>query len=128
MTAPVIPGLNDSELPAVLQAASEAGAKSAGYILLRLPLTVEPVFQEWLQRCRPSLAEKVLNRIRETRSGQLSSAEFGTRMRGTGQIADQIKSLFQLFRRKHGLDQSLPAQDQTRFRPPTLPSGQQFLF
>ncbi|MEZ6123109.1 MAG: PA0069 family radical SAM protein [Planctomycetaceae bacterium] len=128
MTAPVIPGLNDSELPAVLQAASAAGAKSAGYILLRLPLSVEPVFQEWLQRCRPSFADKVLNRIRETRSGQLSSGDFGTRMRGTGQIADQIQSLFQLFRRKHGLDQSLPAQDHTQFRPPISPNGQQFLF
>lgn len=128
MVSPIIPGLNDHEIPEILKAAKEAGAMSASYILLRLPLTVKPVFQEWLERTQPDRKERVLTRIRQTRDGKLNSARFGTRIRGTGEIAEQIGSLFQVFARKHGLDKRLPAFDFTQFRPPTTGTGQQWLF
>lgn len=128
MVSPIIAGLNDHEIPAILQAAKEAGAQSASYIMLRLPLTVEPVFLEWLERTQPTRKERVLSRIRQTRDGKLNSAAFGTRIRGTGEIAEQIGNLFQVFARKHGLDERLPALDFTQFRPPTTGKGQQWLF
>ena len=128
MVAPVIPGLTDSELPAILQAAAEHGARSAGYILLRLPLTVEPVFTEWLQRTQPHLQEKILSRIRSTRKGELSQSDFGVRMRGEGEIADQIAQAFQVFRKRCGLDRELPEWNREDFRPPRSSSGQLRLF
>lgn len=128
LIAPVIPGLNDSEIPAILAAAKEAGAHAAGYVLLRLPLTVAPVFQEWLARERPDMLAKVEGRIRETRGGKLNDPRFGKRMRGSGVIADQINELFRLFARRHGLDGELPDYDCGRFRPPPSRSGQQWLF
>ena len=128
MVSPIIAGLNDHEIPSILQAAKEAGARSASYIMLRLPLTVEPVFLEWLERTQPTRKERVISRIRQTRDGKLNSAEFGTRIRGTGEISEQIGNLFQVFARKHGLDERLPALDFTQFRPPTTGKGQQWLF
>jgi DNA repair photolyase len=128
LIAPVIPGLNDSEIPAILAAAKSAGAGSAGYVLLRLPLTVAPVFVEWLERTQPQRAARVLGRLRSTRDGNLNTAEFGKRMRGTGELAEQIGSVFRLFRRKHSLDGDLPELDSTQFRPPLPPSGQGLLF
>jgi DNA repair photolyase len=128
MVAPIIPGLNDSEIPSILEAAKKAGAATAGYTLLRLPLTVEPVFTEWLERTQPLKAERILGRIRETRGGKLNRSAFGERMAGTGEIAEQIKSLFRLFKHKHGLDAPLPPADCSRFRPPAPSSGQLRLF
>lgn len=128
MTAPIIPGLNDSDIPQILEAAKAAGAITANYILLRLPLTVEPVFIEWLQRTQPSKAQKVLKRVQETRSGKMSSSAWGERMVGTGEIADQIRTMFQIFRRKHGLDGKMPSQNCDIFRPPIPKSGQMRLF
>src|SRR5208282_1650396 len=72
LLAPVIPGLNDSEIPAILKAAADAGARSAGYVLLRLPLTVAPVFRDWLARTLPGRRERIEGRIRETRDGKLN--------------------------------------------------------
>jgi DNA repair photolyase len=128
MTAPIIPGLNDSEIPQLLEAAKEAGAITANYILLRLPLTVEPVFIEWLQRVRPNHEEKVLGRIRDARGGKLSSSAWGERMVGKGLIADQIRSMFRVFRQKHGLDRDMPRYNCDLFRPPAPKSGQLRLF
>ncbi len=128
MVAPVIPGLNDSEIPEILAAAQQAGATSASWILLRLPLTVEPVFREWLERTQPLKAEKVLGLIRQVREGKLSSSAWGRRMSGTGPIAEQIRNLFQIFARKHGLSRPLPPLDTSRFVPPPSPSGQLRLF
>ncbi len=128
LIAPVIPGLNDSEMPAILAAAKEAGARSAYWQLLRLPLTVGPVFLEWLSRERPDAFQKVEGRIRDARGGKLSSAAFGERMRGTGEMARQIGDLFRLFARRHGLDGDLPPCDCTKFRPPVSRSGQRRLF
>jgi DNA repair photolyase len=128
MTAPVIPGLNDSELPALLEAAATAGARSAGYTLLRLPLTVRPVFQDWLACLEPGRRARVEGLIRSTRHGKLNSAEFGERMRGEGVVAEQIGQMFRTFARKSGLDGSLPAYDFSQFRKPLPKGGQLRLF
>jgi DNA repair photolyase len=118
IVAPIIPGLNDSEIPMILKAAQEAGARGAAYVLLRLPLTVAPVFMEWLERTQPLRANRVKERIRATRGGKINDPNFGSRMSGQGEIADQISALFRLFARRFGLNESLPAYDCTRFRPP----------
>jgi DNA repair photolyase len=128
LVAPLIPGLNDSEVPAVLEAARRAGARAAGYVLLRLPLTVAPVFREWLERERPERLGRVEGRIRDARGGKLNDAAFGKRMCGSGVMARQIGDLFRLFARRHGLDGGLPPHDCTRFRPPLPRSGQLRLF
>lgn len=129
MLAPLVPGLTDHEIPALLQAASEAGAQSASYILLRLPLTVEPVFLEWLERTQPQHRDRVESRIRSTRGGALYQSKFGERMRGTGEIAEQIRRTYHVFARKFGLDQSRGVElDVSQFHPPTPSSGQKWLF
>jgi DNA repair photolyase len=128
MVAPVIPGLNDSEIPQVLAAARNAGARGASWVMLRLPLTVEPVFREWLQRAQPLKADKVLGLLRQVRNGKLNCSEWGQRMSGTGPIAEQVRSLFQVFARKHGLERRLPPLDTSHFVPPRARSGQLRLF
>jgi DNA repair photolyase len=128
MMAPLIPGLNDSEIPAVLAAASKAGAVTAGYVLLRLPLAVSPIFSDWLRKTQPTRAPRVEGLIRSTRAGKLNSSQFGERMKGTGAIAEQIEKTFGLFARKYGLDQGMPGLDFTHFRPPVSKSGQLRLF
>jgi DNA repair photolyase len=115
-------------MPAILAAAKAAGAGAAGFVLLRLPLTVAPVFREWLARERPELLEKVEGRIRATHGGKPNDPRFGFRMRGTGEMARQIGELFRLFARRHRLDGGLPEYDCTRFRPPRSRSGQRWLF
>lgn len=127
MVAPLIPGLNEHEAPAVLKAAKEAGATDARYTLLRLPLTVEPVFREWLRRTQPLKAEKVESLIRHTRKGKLSDSTWGQRMVGTGEIADQIKSMFGVFRQKLGFT-DLPPLDSSQFEPAVPRNGQLRLF
>jgi DNA repair photolyase len=124
LIAPVIPGLNEAEIPGILKTAQEAGAKGAGYVLLRLPLTVAPVFREWLERTHPSRLQRIEGRIRDARGGKLNDSEFGTRMCGTGEIAKQIGEIFRLFSKKYRLDGELPPYDCTHFRPP----GQTWLF
>ncbi len=128
MVAPVVPGLTDSEIPAILKEASKAGAISAGYSILRLPLTVEPVFLEWLHRTQPSHAERVLSYIRATRAGELSESTLGKRMSGSGALAEQIKQTFQLFARKYNVNNKRIKLDTTNFRAPRPSSGQMWLF
>jgi DNA repair photolyase len=128
LVAPVIPGLTDSEIPAILAEAKEAGAGAAGYTLLRLPMAVAPVFTEWLERTHPGHAERVLGRVRAARGGKLNVSEFGARMRGTGEMAGQIVALFRLYARKYGLDGPLPGLDGSEFRPPLPRTGQLRLF
>jgi DNA repair photolyase len=128
MIAPIIPGLNDSEIPAVMEAAAAAGAMSAGYTLLRLPLAVKPIFLEWLERTRPSARPKIENLVRSTRGGKHNVAEFGARMRGTGDIAEQIARIFEVFAARYGLNGPLPPCDTAAFRPPLPQSGQMRLF
>jgi DNA repair photolyase len=128
MIAPVIPGVNDSEIPRLLEAAREHGATQAGYVLLRLPITVKPVFLDWLERTHPSKRERVLGLIQSTREGKLNSAEFGARMRGKGPLAEQIEQTFRVFRRKFGLDGPRRELSIDQFRPPQPRSAQLRLF
>jgi DNA repair photolyase len=128
MVAPVIPGLTDHELPALLQAAADAGAHSAGYILLRLPLTVQPVFLEWLRSSQPTKAERVEAAIRDTRDGGLNHSEFRTRFRGRGFMAEQIAQTFRVFAKKLGLAGGGAPLETAGFRPPVPSSGQLRLF
>lgn len=127
LLAPVIPGLTDEEMPAILEAAKEAGAGAAGYVLLRLPGAVEAVFLDWLAREQPERRERIEARIRSTRGGHLSDPRFGKRMSGEGLMAAQISQLFRVFARRVGLDGGLPEYDVTRFRPPSR-TGQMWLF
>jgi DNA repair photolyase len=105
MIAPVIPGLTDHEMPSIIQAAREAGAKSVGYTPLRLPYAVASLFEEWLALHFPDRAEKVLNRIRAMRGGKLNDPNFGSRMRGEGIFAEQMNQIFHVASRKAGFDQ-----------------------
>ncbi|HUP90359.1 MAG TPA: PA0069 family radical SAM protein [Longimicrobiales bacterium] len=105
MVAPVVPGLTDHEIPAILKAAKDAGAQGAGYITLRLPHGVKELFERWLERHFPERKDKVLNRVRELRSGKLYDPTFGVRMRGEGVFADQIEALFDASVRKLGINQ-----------------------
>jgi len=103
LIAPVIAALNDSELESILAAVAEAGATSAGYVMLRLPHEVKDLFAQWLHRHYPLKAEHVLNRVRDIRGGKLNSSEFGKRMIGQGEYANLVKQRFRLARRKFGL-------------------------
>ncbi len=127
LVAPVIPGLTDHEMPAILDAAARAGARGAGWVLLRLPHGVADLFSEWLDRHFPERKAKVLGRIRETRDGRLNVAAFGERMRGTGELADQIGRLFSVAKRKAGIRDDIPALRTDAFRRPQ-PGGQIGLF
>ena len=121
LVAPVIPALNDHEIPSVLAAAKKAGAGWAGTEVLRLPLTVAPVFQQWLEHHFPEKKEKVLGRIRSIRGGKLNDARFGSRMRGEGIFADQISQMFRIARRKVGLAEEAPDLSTGAFRRPDGP-------
>lgn len=103
MTAPVIPGLNDHELPALLSAAAEAGATFAAYVPVRLPHAVRPLFADWLERHYPERKDKVLNRIRSMRGGELNDPRFGSRMKGEGLFAEHIAQLFSISCRRTGI-------------------------
>ncbi len=100
--APVIPGLTDHEMPAILKAAREAGATVAGFTVLRLPYSNAPLFEKWLETHFPDRKDKVLNRIKAMRGGKLYDAQWGKRMRGEGIFADQIEAMFDVARRKAG--------------------------
>jgi DNA repair photolyase len=103
MVAPIIPALNEAEMPGILKAAAEAGACDAGYVLLRLPYQIKALFEDWLQRHFPDRSGKVLNAMREMRGGELYRAEFFERQKGTGVRAEQIAATFKLFKRRYGL-------------------------
>ncbi len=104
MVAPVIPGLNDHEIEAILTEARAAGAIAAEYIMLRLPLEIHDLFEEWLQTHAPDRAKKVMRLIRETRGGKVYDSDFSQRMSGTGIYADLIKTRFQKARTRAGFD------------------------
>jgi len=118
LVAPVIPGLTDHEMPAILEAAAAAGASFAGHTALRLPYAVAPLFEEWLARHVPEKKDKVLNRIRALRGGKLNNSDFGLRMRGEGIFAEQISRMFEVAcRRAGGLDRE-PELSTAFFRRP----------
>lgn len=113
--APCIPGLTDHEMPNILKAAKDAGATAAGYTPVRLPLAVTPLFSAWLEEHRPLRKEKVLENIRNMREGKLNDASFGSRMRGKGAIAENMRQMFELTTRKLGLNQREYHLDSSHF-------------
>jgi DNA repair photolyase len=118
LVAPVIPGLTDHEIPAVLAAAASAGANFASHSILRLPYAVAPLFEDWLTRHLPEKKDKVLHRIRALRRGKLNNAEFGLRMKGEGIFADQIARLFDVASRKAGWTGQEPTLSTASFHRP----------
>jgi len=125
MVAPLIPGLTDHEMPMILQAAANAGAVTCGYVPLRLPGAVRPIFESWLGQHFPDRKNKVMNRIRSMRGGKLNDSNFHTRMRGDGEFADQFKAMFELAKRRAGLDRECPHLSTDAF---ARPSSQMTLF
>jgi DNA repair photolyase len=119
LIAPVIPGLTDHEIPAILDSAAAAGATFAAYQVLRLPGAVASLFEEWLERHFPERKEKVLGRIRAMRGGRLSDSRFGFRMRGEGTGAEQTDRLFEVSCRRAGLAGGWPKLSVTAFRRPS---------
>jgi len=103
MVAPVIPGLTDHEIPNIVTAAVEAGARFAGHVVVRLPYAVAPLFEQWLATHFPDKKEKVLNRLRALRGGKLYYAQFGKRMTGEGIFAEQIEQMFNVACRRAGI-------------------------
>jgi DNA repair photolyase len=128
MIGPVIPGLNDSEIPAILSAARDAGAQDAHYVLLKLPTTVREVFLDWLGRSYPDRMARVEGLIRSTRGGRLNDSQFGRRQRGTGNVADLIADSFRLWCHKLGFPEDSPPLNRDAFRPPLPTTGQMRLF
>jgi DNA repair photolyase len=118
MVAPVVPAITDHEMPKILEAAAAAGARTAGYVVMRLPGAVAGLFERWLEEHFPDRKDKVLNRVRDLRGGQLYDPRFGNRMRGEGLFADQIRATFQTFKRRYGLDQPSPELSTAAFRVP----------
>ena len=103
LIAPVIPGLNDHEIPKIIEAAVEVGACYAGYVILRLPFGVKDIFSNWLQQHYPARKSKVLNRVMSVRDGKLYNPEFYDRQRGEGIFAEQVASIFEVACRKNGI-------------------------
>jgi DNA repair photolyase len=118
MVAPIIPGLNDHEIPAILEAVRDAGARFAGYTMVRLPGAVAELFQAWLAQHYPQRREKVLGRIRGMRGGRLNDPRMGSRMRGEGAQAELVRSLFKLHRNRLGLNREVPELSTASFRRP----------
>lgn len=118
MVAPVVPGITDHELPKILEAARAAGASRAGYIVMRLPYAVAPLFEHWLDQHYPDRKDKVLNRIRDLRGGRLNDPRFGTRMSGEGPWAEQLRRMYQVAKKKCGYPESSPPLATEHFRRP----------
>jgi DNA repair photolyase len=128
MIAPVIPQLNDRDLEAILAAAAEAGAVEAGYILLRLPREVQPLFRDWLDAHYPLRTAHVMSLMRQLHGGRTYDATFGVRQRGTGPFAELLERRFAIAVRRFGLERNTPPLDTSRFAPPRKDSPQRALF
>jgi DNA repair photolyase len=118
LQAPMIPGLTDSEAPAIGIAAARAGAIFSGYVALRLPFAVKELFEQWLAQHYPDKKDKILHRVREIRGGKLNDPNFKSRMRGEGKFAEQMAALFQLSRKKSGITERWPKLSTEHFRRP----------
>ncbi|MBC7892427.1 MAG: PA0069 family radical SAM protein [Sphingobacteriaceae bacterium] len=116
MTAPIIPGLNDHEIPKLLEAAAQAGALGAGYTVVRLNGAIAELFEDWIRKAFPDRAEKVLAQIRDCHGGQLNDSRWGLRMMGEGPLADHIAQLHRLSRNKFMAGREMPKYDLTQFR------------
>ena len=128
LVAPVIPGLNDEEIPRILEAAAAAGAHSASWVMLRLPHPVEELFSAWLEQHYPARHARVLGRLRACRGGRLTDSRFGTRGRGEGVYAEHVAALFRAAARRSGLEQPLPPLSTAAFRCPPRQGDQLRLY
>ena len=124
MAAPLIPALNDSELERILKAAADAGATEAAYVLLRLPLEISPLFQEWLKAEFPGRAKHIISLVRSMRGGKDYVSCFGERQRGAGPYADQIAARFELALKRYGLNQEIQSAPRSL---PQAASGSAYL-
>jgi DNA repair photolyase len=128
MTAPILPGINDREVPALLRAAADAGARGAGFVMLRLPHQIKDLFLDWLRREFPQRAGHVESLIRQMHGGELYSSKWFTRGRGTGAFAEQVGQTFKVFSRRYGLDGPFPQLNTWAFERPVEEAGQLGLF
>ncbi len=128
MFAPVVPGLTDHELEAVLEAAAAHGATSAGYVMLRLPLEIADLFQEWLATDHPDRADRVMSLVRQMRRGKAYTSDWGVRGRGEGPLAELVSARFRAARKRYGLDGPRMETDLTQFRVPPKAGDQMSLF
>jgi len=128
MVAPIIPQLNDKDLEAILEAAAAAGASMAGWVILRLPLEVAPLFRDWLDANYPLRARHVMSVVRQIHGGRDYDATFGKRQRGSGVYADLIERRFDIACRRFGLNDEREPLDVSRFRPPRTDEAQLDLF
>jgi DNA repair photolyase len=129
LVAPIIPALNDRDMEAVLEQAAAAGARCAGYTVVRLPHELKTLFREWLALHVPDRAAHVMSLIQQMNGGRDYDSDFRTRMRGQGVFADLLKRRFEIACRKHGFGRARDLQlDTSRFVPPRMPSPQGQLF
>jgi DNA repair photolyase len=122
LAAPTIPGLTDHEITSIIASAANAGARYAGYVVVRLPYAVKELFEGWLEQHFPARKKKVLNRIREMRGGKLNDPRFGSRMRGEGVYSEQINSMFKLACKRAGIEGRHPELSTDSFQ---VPNGSQ---
>jgi DNA repair photolyase len=126
MIAPIIPALNEPEVPLLLRSAADAGALGAGYTVLRTNGAVGEVFEAWLHTHYPDRAAKIMAQTKALHGGRMSDTEAGRRMRGEGVFATNIARLFEVMKRRYFEGRSVPELDRTKFSPP--PQGQLDLF
>jgi DNA repair photolyase len=127
MTAPIIPGLNSEEIPDLLKAVADRGALAAGYTLVRLNGEVKTIFHDWLYKTLPDSADKIWNQIKACHGGQVNDSRFGKRMSGDGKIAESIKQLFVVAKKKYLGGRKMPDYDFSKFKRPPK-NGQMELF
>jgi DNA repair photolyase len=118
MIAPIIPSITDHEIPAIMKAAGESGASSAGYTVVRLNGAIGEIFTDWVNKCYPDRAEKVLKQIAECHGGTLNDSRWGTRMKGEGNYAQVISRLFKISKAKYLAGREWPASDYSIFKRP----------
>jgi DNA repair photolyase len=128
MVAPVIPGLTSDEIPDIIKAVADRGGLTAGYTIVRLNGEIQNVFHDWLYKTLPDAADKIWNQIKECHGGQVNDSQFGRRMGGDGKIAESIKQLFTLTKRKYMSGRKMPEYDFSLFKRPLKEGDQLSLF
>ena len=128
MNAPIIPGLNSDEIPEIIKRAATAGAVAAGYTIVRLNGEIKNIFNDWLHKNVPDAADKIWNHIKECHGGQVNDSRFGIRMRGEGKIAESIRQLFHIAKKKYMEGRKMPEQDCTLFKRPVRKGKQLEMF